>query len=235
IPFDFGLWAYAQGERWRYKLNFVANQGAQPQLDPPRPQHTPPIQAVLRPMLLPVVILRHRRHAGWQQHPWLLRGGEDVDVGRETIGIVQRAHAHEADRVAGTAVVTPQRDAAVRAAGDLLASAAVGRRRHPFGFAGQQEHPFRLDHRVERERAAGFALAPAAMAAVHEQRRGGQAIAHRATVAAAVENMDGCIVHRNSLRTFNGTGRWPAPTSSTKWPAHVPSPPARSADSRAAS
>ena len=43
-------------------------------------------------------------------------------------GVVERADAHELERVAGAGVVAPQRDVAVRAAGDLLAAAAVRRR-----------------------------------------------------------------------------------------------------------
>ena len=51
----------------------------------------------------------------------------------------------------------------------------------------QQLDASRLDHRVERKRRSRFALAPAAMAAIHEQRCAGHAITHRAARAASFE------------------------------------------------
>src|SRR6185437_14038625 len=83
-------------------------------------------------------------------------------------------------------------DAAMRATRDVLALAAVRRRHHHFGFAVLQFDGCGFDQRVEHEGAAGFALAPAAMAAVHEQRRAGEAVADVTTVAAAFENVDRC-------------------------------------------
>jgi hypothetical protein len=59
------------------------------------------------------------------------------------------------------------------------------RRQHRFGIARQQFGPGGLDQRIERERAAGLALASAAVAAVHEQRRREQPEAHLAAGAAA--------------------------------------------------
>src|SRR4051794_22915221 len=48
-----------------------------------------------------------------------------------------------------------------------------------------------FNHRVERERRARFALAPAAVAAVHEQRAAFHAVAHVPAVAAALEGKSG--------------------------------------------
>ena len=121
-----------------------------------------------------------------------------MDVGRQAVRLVERADAHEAHRVAGAGVVAPQRDAALRAARDLLALAAVRRRVDDVGLAVQQAHAVGLDHRVERERRAGLALAPAAMAAVHEQRLARHAVAHRAAGAAALE--------RESIGLGHGVG-----------------------------
>src|SRR3546814_18283788 len=52
-------------------------------------------------------------------------------------------------------------------------------------LAAEQFDTGGLDHRVERERAAGLALAPAAVAAMHEQRHRGEAVAHGAAGATA--------------------------------------------------
>src|SRR3546814_7714700 len=91
-----------------------------------------------------------------QYQPRLLRGGEDVDVGRARVRIVQRAHADEGDRRAGAGVMAPQRYPAAGAAHDLLSLAAAGRRVDGVRLAAKQFDTGGLDHRVERERAAGL-------------------------------------------------------------------------------
>src|SRR3546814_9945866 len=60
-------------------------------------QRAPPRQACLRPVLLAVVVLRHCRYACGQYQPRLLRGGEDVDVGRACVRIVQRSEEHTSE------------------------------------------------------------------------------------------------------------------------------------------
>src|SRR6185437_9437915 len=111
----------------------------------------------------------------------------DVDVGREAIGVVERADTHERKQRACARIVAPQCDAAMRAARDVLSLAAVGRRHYLFRRAVRQLHGFGFDQRVQHERAAGFALAPAAMTAVHEQRRANEPVADDAAIAAAFE------------------------------------------------
>src|SRR3546814_18529715 len=76
--------------------------------------------------------------------------------------------------------MAPQRYPAAGAAHDLLSLAAAGRRVDGVRLAAEQFDTGGLDHRVERERAAGLALAPAAVAAMHEQRHRGEAVAHGA-------------------------------------------------------
>jgi len=61
------------------------------------------------------------------------------------------------------------------------------KRKGDLRFRAEQDDPVRLDHRVERERRAGFALAPGAVAAVHIHRRGLPAVAHVAAIAAALQ------------------------------------------------
>jgi hypothetical protein len=60
---------------------------------------------------------------------------------------------------------------------------------HDFGLAFDHQHAVGLDHRVEREGRAGLALAPAAMAAMHEQGRAGHPVADSAAGAAAFEQV----------------------------------------------
>src|SRR3546814_4516566 len=81
--------------------------------------------------------------------------------------------------------MAPQRYPAAGAAHDLLSLAAAGRRVDGVRLAAKQFDTGGLDHRVERERAAGLALAPAAVAAMHEQRHRGEAVAHGAAGATA--------------------------------------------------
>jgi hypothetical protein len=54
-----------------------------------------------------------------------------------------------------------------------------------------------LDHRVEGEGSAGFALTPAAMTAVDEHRSAGHPIAHGTAGAAPFENPITVRRHRN--------------------------------------
>jgi len=124
-----------------------------------------------------------------QYDPRLLARGEDVDVRRQPVGLVERAHAHEADGIAGPRVVAPQRNAAGGAARDLLAATAVGRRQHDVRFAAHELDAVGLDHRVQRERRARLALAPAAMTAMHEQRPGRHPVAHAAAIASAFQRI----------------------------------------------
>jgi dihydrolipoamide dehydrogenase len=146
-----------------------------------------PLEALLRPILLPVVVLGHCRHPWGDDHPGLLARGEDVDAGRQQIGIVERADANEPHRGARPGVVAPHRDTARRAAKDLLSLAAVRRRVHHFRLALGEDHALGLDHRVQREGRAALPLAPAAVAAVDEEGLARHAVAHGAAVAAALQ------------------------------------------------
>src|SRR5450432_1576604 len=102
------------------------------------------------------------------------------------IRFVERSHPHEAHAIAGAGIVTPQCHEALRATRDALALAAVGRRIDHLNAAGQQLNAIRLDHCVQYKGAAGFPLAPTAMATVHEEWLAGHAIANVAAAAAAL-------------------------------------------------
>ena len=57
------------------------------------------LETFLRPIFGAVVILRYGRRARRKDHPRLLRRGEDVNVGRQPIGLVERSDAYEMNRV----------------------------------------------------------------------------------------------------------------------------------------
>src|ERR1035438_7520869 len=65
----------------------------------------PAFETRRRPMLLAVVIRVDGDGPLGQHHPGLLRSRIDVDVGRQPVGLVERADANEANRVAGSRVV----------------------------------------------------------------------------------------------------------------------------------
>src|SRR3546814_19870166 len=89
----------------------------------PSKQRAPPRQACLRPVLLAVAVLRHCRYACGQYQPRLLRGGEDVDVARARVRIVQPAHADDGDLRAGPGAMAPPPYPAAGATHELLSLA----------------------------------------------------------------------------------------------------------------
>jgi len=130
-----------------------------------------------------------------------------VDVGRQRVRLVEGAHANEADSVAGPCIVAPNGNPAGWAAEDPLALAAVGRRIHKLGLSRQENHPVCLDHCVQRKRGTRFSLAPAAVAAMHEQRLVRHSVADRPASAAAFKGRIGLRWHRMSLTNGNPPGR----------------------------
>lgn len=92
----------------------------------PRQQKRPALKTLLGPKLGGFVVLGHGRRVGQNDYPGLFGRSENVDVGWQTIRFVESSDAHEAYRVAGSRIVTPNRDLASGAAGDPLALAAVG-------------------------------------------------------------------------------------------------------------
>src|SRR5215470_11823746 len=108
-----------------------------------------------------------------------------MDVRRTEIGVIHRAHAHEADRGAGLRVVAPDGDLAGRAARDLLAASAGRWSVDDLGLVGEVDDAVRLVERVERVYRSRLSLAPTAMAGVDDERRAAQSIAQFATRASA--------------------------------------------------
>jgi hypothetical protein len=101
-----------------------------------------------------------------------------MDIGREAIGIIERADANEAQGISRSGVVAPQGDAAVRTARDFLPLSAIGRRIHHFGLALQQDYAIGFNQCIQREGRACFALTPTTMTAVDEHRFACHSVAH---------------------------------------------------------
>src|SRR5215467_9020010 len=110
-----------------------------------------------------------------------------MDVRRQAIRFIERTHTNEADSVAGSSVVAPNSDAALRTAGNLLALATVGRCVDDLNFSLEHLHTIRFNQRVQGKRCARLPLAPTAVTAMDEQRSCRHAIAHETAGAAAVE------------------------------------------------
>ena len=144
-----------------------------------------PLEALRAPHVTTPVILAERARAGWQHYPWLLRLSIDVHVGWKQLRFIQCARhtrslpGHQSQRSDSTARLT------CRATRNALALTACAGSRHELDAATQHLHPVRLDERVERKDCASLALTPAAMTAMHDERRRSQAIAHRPAGAAA--------------------------------------------------
>ena len=86
-------------------------------------------------------------------------------------------------------VIAPQRDIALGAAGHDLPGAAFGGDgdEEGVGAVGEEDHAVVLDGAVEGEGGAGFALAPAAVAAVDDEGWRGEAVADEVAGAATGE------------------------------------------------
>src|SRR5258708_19295361 len=104
-----------------------------------------------RPVSVSIVIFRDSGRVGWQDNPRLFRCGEDMYVGWQPVGFVQRTDPDEAHGWPGTRVVAPHRDSALGTPRDLLALAARGRRIHEFSFPPDQCDAVRLLHSVPGE------------------------------------------------------------------------------------
>ena len=88
-------------------------------------------------------------------------------VGRRLVRLIERAHAHEGHQRARACEVAPDRRMAMRAAHDLLTQTAFRRGGDGIDGTRQQAQPLGFDQGVQGKRCASFALAPAAVAAMH--------------------------------------------------------------------
>src|SRR5215471_11981027 len=86
----------------------------------------------------------------------------------------------------------------MRAAMDVVRTAALRRNADGLRIAGEHRDPVGLDHGVQHEGAAGLALAIATMAAMHEHGRGAEPIPYRTAGAPAFQSITHIIPPRDN-------------------------------------
>jgi hypothetical protein len=138
-----------------------------------------------RPQLLGVVIDVERGHRVGERHPRQLRAGEDVNVGRDCCGLVERAGADEPDREAR--VLAEDSCLAAGTTPDLLLLAAAAGNGDRLQLSGEELDSVGLDQDVDDESAPGLPLTVQAVTAVDEERIGREAVANRSAGATALE------------------------------------------------
>src|SRR6516225_1778392 len=149
------------------------------------PHEPAAIQALGRPDFVDIVEFRDRLCAGWQRHPRLLGGRENVNVRWTEIRVVHGPDADEPNGGTGLRVVAPNRNLARRAARNLLTLAARRGRPDEFGFTGRVYDTIGFVESVERMRGAGLTLAPTAMASMNNQWPSNQPISDLSACASA--------------------------------------------------
>src|SRR5438874_2204899 len=122
-----------------------------------------------------------RRRRLWERQPADLRPREDVDVGRDRRGLVERAGAHEPHL--GPRVLAEDRDLAGRAPVDPLRAAVVTRHVDRLRRAREQLDAVGLDQQVDDEGASGLPLAVQAVTAMREERIGCHPVTNRSAGA----------------------------------------------------
>ena len=119
-----------------------------------------------------------------------------MDVGRQSVGIVQGSDANETDPFLQAAheIMAPNRDLAGWAANDGLAPPAGGGCVDALEFAAQLGDPRGLDQGIQRKGGAGLALAPTTMASMHDQGFRFDAVADRTAATTAVTGFRGDVI-----------------------------------------
>ena len=120
-----------------------------------------------------------------KRDPVHLRPHEDVHVGREARRLVERPAANVPH--AGVPVLAVDGHLARRTAEDRLRASVVPRDIDRLRLTGEQLDAVRFDQEVDDERAPRLPLAVQAVAAVGEERIGGQPVPNRAAGAAAFD------------------------------------------------
>ncbi len=148
----------------------------------------PAFEALGRPDLARLVVPFEHACVLGQLEPRRFAAREDVHVGRDRRGIVERTGA-EQHRVARSRVVlVPQRGPAFLAAEDIVRFAAAAGwdgKRH--GRLTIQLDELAFDPQIDRERGAADLLTIAAMAGMDNHRRVGQPVTHRTARATALK------------------------------------------------
>jgi hypothetical protein len=140
-----------------------------------------PFETGGRPQSFRVVVHLERRRRVRKGDPGQLRPGEDVYVGHNARGQVERPAANE--QHLRPSVLAEDRHLAGRTAEDLLLAAIVARHLDWLRVAREQLHTVGLDQQVDNECASGLPLAVQAVTAMREERIGRKPVANRSAGA----------------------------------------------------
>src|SRR5664279_308069 len=154
-------------------------------------QRGAPLQALRGPARGNLIEFGLRRDIGRQLNPGLLRRSINMNVGRQSRGLIESSHTDESNGLPCAAVNAPNGDFADWAARDLLAFPALRWRVDEDDLAGQQLHPVCFNHGVQGKRRTRLSLAPAAMATVDEERLAHHSISNGTASAAAIQKSAG--------------------------------------------
>ncbi len=131
-----------------------------------------------RPVLFSIIVFGDSRYIFWKDDPGLLGLGKYVDIGWQSVRVVQCSYANELDYRSSASVVAPEGYSARRAASNRLSQAAIGGRVNQLWLDTKIRDPVRFYHCVQGERGTRFALTPSAVAAMDEQRSAFHSVAH---------------------------------------------------------
>ena len=168
-------------------------------------QGRPPRDAFLRPNSFHLVIDTNGRRVQRQNHPWLFRRSENMNVRRHGVRIIQRSHPNKANGLRRHDVMTPQSNVAMGATNDFLPFAAVARRIDDNWFALKNLKAVFFDQRVDHKGRSRFTLAPATVATMNEHRPRQKAIAHMTASAASIKKQRRCRLHNIFSASFRCT------------------------------
>lgn len=138
------------------------------------------------PIAPPVVVLWDGGRAFREYYPGLPGGREDMNIWRQKVRVVQRAHSYEVDQGSGAGIVAPDRNPARGTSGDELSAATCGRRVDELWRLAKLSDAICLDQGIEREGSSGLSLAPAAVAAVDKERGRFHSVPNRPAVTTAL-------------------------------------------------
>lgn len=122
-----------------------------------------------------------------QNDPRLLGCRKNMDIGWQTVWLVQRTHSHKANVRASATVMAPERNTTCRTTGDVLPSAALAGGMDHLDLAGHGNEPAAFDHGIERKGGARFALAPTAVAAMDDHRVSRHLVADCSAIATTLK------------------------------------------------
>src|SRR6266508_1643815 len=131
-----------------------------------------------------VVVHLERWHRLRERDPAQLGPGEDMNIGRDSRGVIERTAANEPHL--GASVLAEDRHLTGRTAEDTLRAAVVAGHVDRLRVAREQLHTVGFDQQVDDESATGLPLAVQAVTAMCEEQIGRKPVANRSAGAATL-------------------------------------------------